>query len=65
MEKIMYCDPELQYQIEEILSGKMEFDEKEYLAILREIWKTFKFNCKDITKMCKHRDKAVKELMSW
>ena len=63
--KKQYCDPELQYQIEQIIANKMSFREKDYQKILKALWKEFKDMCKDDTRIIKSRDKIVNELSSW
>jgi hypothetical protein len=63
--KKQYIDPELQYQIEQIIAGKMSFDKHDYQKILGALWKEFLVYCKEDTKIAKDRDKIVEMLQSW
>jgi len=63
--KKQYIDPELQYQIEQIIAGKMSFDNKDYQKIIRALWKEFLIYCKEDTKITKDRDKIVEMLQKW
>ena len=65
MIKQTYCDPELQYQIEQIIAGKMSFKDKDYQKILRALWKEYVNQCKEDSEIIKKRDKAIELLNSW
>lgn len=65
MDEKSYCDPELQYQIEQIIAGKISFKDKDYQKILKALWKEYKDMCKEDTRITKSRDKMVEELNSW
>lgn len=65
MRKQTYCDPELQYQIEQIIAGKMSFKDKDYKKIIKDLWKDYVDMCKEDSEMIKKRDKAIELLNSW
>ena len=65
MAKKQYIAPELQYQIEQIIAGKMSFKDKDYQKILKALWKEFLIYCEEDAKIAKDRDKIVEMLQRW
>lgn len=60
-----YIDPELQYQVEQIIAGNMIFTNKYYREIIKALWQEFKLYCKEDTKIIKDRDKIIEMLQKW